>query len=66
MAVISMETKREKKIILFLSPYFFILIIIKLMHNEMSGLKNKQNSFSTSTYILPHTETVYDFVVLRD
>ena len=27
MATISMETKREKKIILIFSPYFFILII---------------------------------------
>ena len=30
MAAISMETKRGKKIILFFSPYFFILIIINV------------------------------------
>ena len=30
MAVISMETKREEKIILFFSPYFVILIIINV------------------------------------
>ena len=34
MAAISMETKRGKKIILFFSPYVFILIIINVKWNE--------------------------------
>ena len=34
MAAISMETKRGKKIILFFSPYFFILITINVKWNE--------------------------------
>ena len=45
MAAISMETKRRE---FSFSPSVFILIIINL-YNEMSGLKNEQNSFSTST-----------------
>ena len=49
MAVISIETKCGKKMILFFPPYFFILINHNKMYNEMIGLKNEQNSFSTST-----------------
>ena len=53
MAAISMETKHGGKNDSVFS-IFFIQIIIKkfivhLMYNEMIGLKNEQNSFSTST-----------------
>ena len=50
MATISRETKHGEKIYFVFSPYFFILIIINVqLYNEMSGLKNEQHSFSTST-----------------
>ena len=54
MAAISMETKHGGKNDSVFLSIFFIQIIIKkfivhLMYNEMSGLKNEQNSFSTRT-----------------
>ena len=45
MAAISMETNRGGIFFLILSPYFFILIIIKLIYNEMTGL-NMSKMFS--------------------
>ena len=52
MAAISMETNGMEKIILIFSLHIFILFIINIIYNEMSGLKNEQNSFSTSTPLI--------------